>query len=110
MLYGAPGSPVNFSADIFNNGAVNIVGGKKIAAVLEIGAPWFELNGGGSVVLSGDAVIEADLTGANATSTLDNETNTISGSGTIGNGSPTAGGCDCTMRPAASSMQMTASA
>jgi hypothetical protein len=87
MLFGAPDTPGD-SAEIFNNGKVNIAGGATTAATLEIGAPWFELNGSGSVILSADAVIKADLTGANGlSSTLDNETNTISGSGTIGNGS-----------------------
>lgn len=87
MVFGQAGSPGNYSAEIFNDGMVNVSGA---AATLEIAAPWFELNGSGGVNLSGGAAIVGATTGGG--NTLDNETNTISGSGTIGNGSGASGG------------------
>jgi len=85
LAFGALSSPSNYSAEIFNNGNVNL-SSKTTAATLSIAAPWFELNGTGTLTMSGAAQIIAPVA-ASYNSTLDNETNTIQGSGTIGDGS-----------------------
>ena len=83
MQFGAAGSPSNNSGEIWNAGAVTISG------TLKAYAPWFGLYGAGSFDLSGGKILGAPTGGGN---TFDNETDTITGSGVIGNGAATSGG------------------
>ncbi|MGD0762999.1 MAG: hypothetical protein ABR929_07385 [Roseiarcus sp.] len=83
MIYGAAGSPSGDSAEIFNTGAVSVLGGASTWAYLRFAAPYNDLLGGGTVTMSGDAEI---TTGAGNTTVvgLENKNNTIEGAGTIG--------------------------
>jgi hypothetical protein len=73
------GDPIAGSSEIFNDGAINVDGA---GSTFEINAPVFELNGDGVVTLNDGAAIVAFY----GPDTLDNESNTISGSGAIGDG------------------------
>jgi adhesin HecA-like repeat protein len=72
------GNPMGES-DIFNGGSINVAG---VGSQFEVDAAVFELNGDGVINLSDGAAIVAFYGPA----TLDNESNTIAGSGAIGNG------------------------
>ena len=86
LAFGQAASPSNDSAEIFNNGAVTVSGA---GSTLQIDAPWFELNGSGTLKLANGAIVGATTGTGN---TLDNKSNTITGSGTIGNGAGASGG------------------
>lgn len=64
-------------SEIFNDGAINVDGA---GSEFEVDAPVFELSGGGVVTLNDGAAIVAFF----GPDTLDNESNTIAGSGAIG--------------------------
>ena len=73
------GNPMAGSSEIFNNGAINVDGA---GSTFEVNAPLVELDGGGVVSLRDGAAITPFF----GPDTLDNVSNTISGSGAIGNG------------------------
>jgi hypothetical protein len=83
VKFGAAGNPSNDSSEIWNTGAVTIAG------TLRIDAPEFGLYGAGTFKLNGGTILGATTGGGNI---FDNETDTITGSGTIGNGVGASGG------------------
>ena len=81
-------SGLTIQGDIHNIGTINLAGSGTSATSpteLEITGNGATLNGGGSLVLSSNAYNYIITNGA--TATLTNQANTISGAGTIGNGS-----------------------
>jgi len=77
----ALGSAMNGPSQLVNSGVVNIASSTG-PAELEFNAPQTQIQGGGAIVLSGNAEITGGSSGNNAD--LENIDNTIFGSGTIG--------------------------
>lgn len=89
IAFGQAGSPSADSAEI-NGGGTLVLSSNLAEATLDVLSPWMGLFNGAQIKLNHNAQIIGATTGGG--NTLENDSATISGSGTIGNGASITGG------------------